>query len=88
MPGLARQTADSAGGAQLNGGQSFVRVDGLKVVVVGDPVANHGSSPHAAATMIQGSTLLRIDGVAACRAGNAASCGHTTTGSNWVSVSA
>lgn len=88
MPGVARQTVDSAGGAQLAGGQAFVRIDGHLVVLLGDPVAAHGIAPHAAPVMAQGSTFVRINGVPVCLAGHLASCGHASTGSAWVRASA
>lgn len=52
MRGVARVSADAAGGTQLGGGQDYVRIDGVPI----------------------------------CVAGDAASCGHTTTGSDWVTV--
>ena len=91
MPGVARVGADSAGGAQLGGGQDWVRIDGDLVVLVGDAVASHAPCPvpasHCAATMAQGSDWVRIDGIPICRAGDVASCGHASTGSAWVDSS-
>ena len=81
MPGIARVGLDSAGGAILGGGQSFVRVQGALWAVLGDAVAGHGDAPHAAPTMAQGSSFVRINGKPVCRAGHAATCGHAATGS-------
>ena len=91
MPGVARKDSDTAGGTQLGGGQSWVKIDGDPVVLVGDPVASHAPCPtvpaHCAATMAAGSAWVKIDGIPICRAGDAASCGHASTGSAWVSSS-
>jgi uncharacterized Zn-binding protein involved in type VI secretion len=50
-------------------------------VVLGDPVAGHGEPPHAAPVMAQASASVFAGGKPACRAGDAASCGHATSGS-------
>lgn len=88
MPGVARVGSDSAGGTQLGGGQSWVRIDGDLVVVRGDQVASHAPCPtvpiHCSATMAGASSWVRIDGIPICRAGDAATCGHPSTGSGWV----
>ncbi len=90
MPGAARVGADTAGGAQLGGGQDWVSIDGALVVVLGDRVGAHPPCPtvpaHCAPTMAAASTWMTIDGRGVCRAGDAASCGHATTGSDWVDV--
>ncbi|MCW8918903.1 MAG: hypothetical protein OQL08_08830 [Gammaproteobacteria bacterium] len=87
MFGVSRKTADSAGGLLLAGGQDFVRVDGLDVVLQGDPVQGHGEGEHAGPVMAEGSSFVRISGVAVCRAGHLASCGHASTGSDYVRLS-
>ena len=91
MPGVARVSADTAGGTQLGGGQSWVSIGGNLVVLIGDAVASHAPCPvpasHCAATMAAGSAWVRIDGIPICRAGDAASCGHPSTGSAWVDSS-
>jgi uncharacterized Zn-binding protein involved in type VI secretion len=84
--GIAVQGLDSAGGAQLAGGQGFFRVEGALVVLLGDPVASHGLPPHAAPVMAEGSGWMTLDGIPACRAGHAASCGHASTGRGWFRV--
>lgn len=87
MAGIAVQGADSAGGAQLAGGQDFVTVGGRLVVVLGDPVEPHGDPPHSPRpVMVQGSAFLTISGIPVCREGHIASCGHPTTGRAWVQV--
>lgn len=87
MPGIARKTVDTAGGIQLAGGQTFVRVEGNDVVLLGDPVQGHGPAPHAAPVMAEGSAFVRISGIPVCRAGHAATCGHTSTGSGAMRIS-
>jgi len=87
MPGIARVATDNAGGAHLGGGQSFARVEGQLWVVLGDAVAAHGDAPHNAAVMAQGSSFVRIGGIAACRAGHLASCGHASSGSSSMRIS-
>lgn len=82
MTGIARKGTDSAGGTQLAGGQNFARCEGDLIVLLGDPVAGHGPSPHSAPVMAQASSFARINGIAICREGDAASCGHASTGSN------
>ena len=81
MPGIVCKAVDSAGGAQIAGGQSKVRIRGQLVVVLGDPVEPHGIPPHSPMpVMVQASTQFRIQGKQVCREGDAASCGHTSTG--------
>ncbi|MBN22495.1 MAG: hypothetical protein CL678_14520 [Bdellovibrionaceae bacterium] len=87
MPGITVVGLDSAGGTQLGGGQSFVKVNGAIVVVLGDGVAGHGKSPHAGPTMVQGSSFVKINGIPVVRAGHAASCGHSASGRPAVSLS-
>lgn len=89
MPGIAVKSLDSAGGAQLAGGQDFVTVEGELVVLLGDPVTPHAPirTPHfAGPVMVEGCDWLTINGVPVCREGHAASCGHTTTGRPWAEI--
>lgn len=80
--GIAVKSLDSAGGAQLAGGQDWFIVDGELVVVLGDPVTPHapGGIHAAPPVMAEGSDWMTIDAIPVCRQGHAASCGHTTTG--------
>ncbi len=87
MYGVSRKSVDSAGGAQLNGGQGFVTIDGARVVLLGDPVQGHGEGGHAGPVMAEGSSFVRINVVPVCREGHLASCGHATTGSDYVRLS-
>jgi len=82
-----RALADTAGGTIIGGGQTAVRINGVYWAVVGDPIVPHGTGPHAGASMASGSSFVRINGVPACRQGDAATCGHTATGSGPVDVS-
>lgn len=81
MPGIARKDLDAAGGVQLAGGQNTVYANGARVVVLNDPVAGHGDAPHAQPVMANASTTVFAGGIRLCRAGDAASCGHASTGS-------
>ena len=82
--GVAVKSLDAAGGAQIAGGQGWFQVEGQLVVLLGDPVTPHGPPPHSPLpVMAQASDWMTIDGVPVCRAGNAASCGHPTTGRSW-----
>lgn len=87
MPGITRQTTDTAGDFLLTPLQEFVTVEGQLWVVVGTPIDEHGSSPHNNPTMNQGSSFVKINGIAACHAGNTATCGHTSTGSTNMRIS-
>lgn len=83
--GVAVKALDSAGGAQLAGGQSWFQVEGQFVVLLGDPVTPHAPPvfPHTAPVMAEASDWMTIDGAPVCREGNAASCGHLSTGRSW-----
>ena len=82
MPGLARVGTDTAGGVIQGGGQSTVFCNGSLVAVIGDLVAGHGRSPHSNPTMVEGSSSVFAEGIGVCREGDAASCGHTASGSS------
>lgn len=86
MAGITRVGMDSAGGTILGGGNSTVRVDGALVAVVGDAVAGHGLEPHTSPVMATGSASVFIGGIAVCRQGDVATCGHAATGSATVHV--
>ena len=82
MPGLSRVGTDTAGGVIQGGGQSTVFCNGSLVAVIGDLVAGHGRSPHSNPTMVEGSSSVFAEGIGVCREGDAASCGHTASGSS------
>ena len=85
MPGICRKGVDSAGGVLINT-QGTVFANGSEVIVDGDSVASHGSSPHNSASMGAGSNNVFIGGIPVCNAGDVATCGHTSTGSGDVNV--
>ena len=84
MPGVSRDN-DTAGG-DLIPSQTTVFANGEEIIVHGDSVAPHGISPHNNATMIAGSKNVFIGWKAVVNAGDAATCGHTSTGSTTVNV--
>tara|TARA_B100000941_G_scaffold167286_1_gene119113 strand:+ start:3094 stop:3351 length:258 start_codon:yes stop_codon:yes gene_type:complete len=84
MPGVSRDN-DTAGG-DLIASQSTVFANGQAIIIDGDAVANHGPSPHNAATISAGSNNVFIGNTAVVNAGDAASCGHTSSGSGNVNV--
>ena len=82
MPGVARVGQDTAGGTQLGSQAPTVFVNGSVIVVLGDLVAAHGVPPHSPMpTMAAASTTVFAGGIGVCRQGDAASCGHPSTGS-------
>ena len=85
MPGICRNTTDSAGGALIKS-QTTVFANSKEVIVNGDSVTGHGSGAHAGPTIVAGSNNVFIGGVAVCNAGDSASCGHTASGSSDVNV--
>ena len=86
MPGITVKGMDSAGGTQIGGSGAPWTVDGQPIVLLGDPVAGHGKSPHDAPVMVQGSSWFTLDGVPVCHAGHLASCGHGATGRDWFDI--
>jgi len=84
MPGVTRH-GDTAGGAIISS-QSTVKADSKNIIVHGDSVASHGTGLHAAPTMIAGSDSVFIGGIAVVNTGDAATCGHTSSGSSSVNV--
>jgi uncharacterized Zn-binding protein involved in type VI secretion len=87
MPKVALTTIDKAGGTILSGQNTVGGNNGVKYAVVGDPVQGHGDSPHNSPVMIQGSAILRINGIPVVLKGHLASCGHAATGSCIINVS-
>lgn len=82
MPGISRVGVDSAGGTILGPGEPSVFVNGSPISIIGDAVASHGIAPHAAPVMVEGSSTVFAGGIGVVRQGDAASCGHTATGSS------
>lgn len=86
MPGISRVGRDSAGGAIIGRGASNVYVNGSLVAVKGDKVASHGKSPHKSPSMVGASSRVYANGIAVCRQGDSATCGHKASGSSDVSA--
>jgi uncharacterized Zn-binding protein involved in type VI secretion len=87
MPAVAVNAIDAAGGAQQSQVNTWFKLDGQPIVVVGDTVAPHGDPPHSPApAMVEGSAWFRVNGTPVCRAGHLASCGHATTGRPWFRI--
>lgn len=85
MPNVA-VTGDLAGGA-TTGLTSRVLVNGKSVVCIGSLVASHGTSPHAAATIVEGNKrLVTMEGKVPSVSGNKASCAHVLAGTSNVTI--
>ena len=86
--GISRDN-DTAEG-DLIPSQNTVYANSNKVIVNGNSVASHPpcatDSVHCDATMSAGSKNVFIGGIAVVNAGDKASCGHKSTGSNNVFV--
>ena len=87
MPGVSRDN-DTAGG-DLIASQTTVKANNQSIIVDGDKVEPHDpggvhSSPQP--TIVAGSKNVFIGGKAVVNAGDAASCGHTASGSGDVNV--
>ncbi len=75
MAGICRVGVDAAGGTIIGNLAPTVFVNNSPVVVIGALIAPHDN--HVGAVMIQGSPNVFANNIAVCRAGDAASCGHT-----------
>lgn len=73
---VLRVGVDSAGGLITGPGALTVFVNGSQMSLDNDSVAFH-SGFHANAKMISGSVSVYAEGKRVCRAGDAATCGHT-----------
>lgn len=83
MPGVSRVNTDSAGGLIVGNLAPTVFVNGSPVVVKGAAVLAHGLPPHSPSpVMVGSSSTVYAHGIAVCRAGDSASCGHAATGSS------
>lgn len=81
MPGVSRVGIDSAGGTITGPGVPSVIVNGAPISIIGDAVAGHGDGPHSGPVMVAGSGTVFAGGIGVVRAGDAASCGDTASGS-------
>jgi len=85
--GVAVHALDAAGGAQMTEVNTWFRVEGEPIVVIGDLVTAHGNPPHSPPPpMVEGSAWFRVAGIPVCREGHHASCGHATTGRPWFRI--
>ena len=82
MANVALVGVDSAGALITGQMQSRRFSNGSPWSVVGDSVTPHGGGLHGAPVMAEGSGRHFVDGIAVCRAGDAANCGHTASGSS------
>ncbi|MBY6056762.1 PAAR domain-containing protein [Leisingera daeponensis] len=81
MPGVSRTGQDAAGGTIVEALAPTVRVNGSAVAVLGCAVAPHGLGAHAGPVMATASGTVFAEGIAVCRQGDLASCGHAASGS-------
>ena len=81
MPGVSRVSLDSAGGPIAEALAPSVKINGAQVAVLGCAVTPHGPAAHAGPVMAEASGTVFAEGIAVCRAGDAASCGHLASGS-------
>lgn len=70
----------------VTGTATAMTINGIPVALVGDEVSPHGESPHDNVILIEHPPAvpicLTVNGIAVCRVGSPASCGHAvTTGS-------
>lgn len=86
MTGIVRNNIDSAGGGVCGTGNGTVYVNGQTAAVLNDAVTGHGVALHASPVMVQASSTVFFNGIAVCRAGDQASCGHAATGSGNVNA--
>jgi len=87
MPGVSRVTVDTAVGTIVGNLAPKVIVEGVPIVVVGAAVEPHAPCPippHCDATMSGSSAKVKANSILICREGDAATCGHTATGSGKV----
>lgn len=84
MPGISRVGVDAAGGTIVGNLAPTVFVNGAPIVVKGAAVTPHPvNPPHSTDPVMVGcSATVFANGIAVVRAGDAASCGHTASGSS------
>jgi uncharacterized Zn-binding protein involved in type VI secretion len=87
MPAVQRMTDQNGGGGVIQTiPQSFVRVDGLVVAVVGSQGSAHPPCPEVEThcfnvwTTTRGAPRVRINGIPVIRAQDPDSCGHLRVG--------
>lgn len=86
MSNVSLVGVDSAGGSIVGPGNPDWTWDGKPISLLGDSIQPHGNSPHVSASIVEGSPWMTINGIPVTRAGSAASCGHSATGSSGMDV--
>ena len=87
MSGVCRINMDVAGGLIVGMNQSgTVFANGSPISVNADAVLPHGNGAHAGPVMIASSSKVFVNGIAVCKEGDLATCGHPATGSGNVFV--
>lgn len=81
MPKVSLVGRDAAGATIAGPGATNWTWNGAPMSLVGDAVVPHGNAPHSGPVMVEGSPWFTIAGIPVVRAGSAASCGHTASGS-------
>lgn len=79
--GISRVGVDSAGGLIAQALAPTVYVNSKNVTCKGAQVIPHGIGIHASAVMVGASSTVYAGGIQISREGDAASCGHVSTGS-------
>lgn len=77
VPAILDLDVDSEEGIIQSTLQQFMFVEGRKVIVLGDPIPEHDG------VMSEGSPFFFINGLPACRAGDATSCEHVAVPSEF-----
>lgn len=85
MSGISR-VGDIAGGTIIGNLAPTVFVNGLSIAVNNCEVSPHGDGTHASAKMIADCNNVYANGLLVVKSGNQATCGHTSNGSDNVSV--
>lgn len=75
---LARHD-DPCGGGTIIATAIKTKAGGKFVARLGDSITSHGNGPHAGAVMVEASATVFVEGIAVCRVGDKASCGHSIT---------
>lgn len=78
MPGIALVGVSQAGGVIRDSPNTAWTWDGKPIAVIGATVTGHGK--HSSPAMVTGSSWFTINGLGVVRAGDRASCGHTSDG--------
>lgn len=81
MAGASRVGVDTAGGIIVGDLVPSVRVNGFSIACSGASIASHGVGVHSSPKMASKSATVFAGGIGVCRSGDAASCGHTASGS-------